>query len=64
MRCIDAEGEMNGKYQYYRMQAAEGRKEGKRDNIRVNNADHKSFPTKKKRGETNPKHSTHTNQVS
>lgn len=32
MRCIDAEGEMNGKYQYYRMRAG-GRKEGKRDNI-------------------------------
>lgn len=31
MRCIDAEGEMNGKYQYYRMKAAGKRKrEGKR----------------------------------
>lgn len=28
MRCIDAEGEMNGKYQYYRMKAA-GRQKGR-----------------------------------
>lgn len=35
MRCIDAEGEMNGKYQYYRMKAAGKQKRRKKKGIRV-----------------------------
>lgn len=40
MRCRDAEGEMNGKYQYYRMSAL-GRKDRKKTELRFSDNTYK-----------------------